>query len=119
MSVMDMTTVKEKVAWCLEHKVETRSDDNKLTLSVWKNFYRKDFIRMIQISCHSLDLTIEEHILEGGAMNNLPSSESISRARRKIQYEDKQFLPSEETLKNRGKAETHVADWSMENKDTL
>jgi len=87
MALMDLKRVKDKVAWVLEKKPHTREDDTLLVISVWKRFYREEF--------H--DLVFREF-----SRPDLPSFESIRRARQKFN-EEGLYLPSEEVMKRRGR----------------
>lgn len=118
MSKTNMTKTVDQVEWCLINRPGTRSDDNLLTMSVWKNYYLEDFKDMIRLSMLSLKVECPTELRTHGDFKNLPSSESCSRCRRKFNEKGK-YIPDPETVSARRRKEIEVNDWSMSDRDHL
>jgi len=112
---MNLDQVKGQVEWCLEKKPLTRNDDMLLVISVWKNFYRSDFIDFLLWSVKALEEEPSVWMQKGGNIKNLPSFESIRRTRQKIQNEEGKYKASPEIEDSRRKAESNVKEWALKN----
>lgn len=111
MSKMEIKKMVDKVAWCLENRLVTRSDDNILTLAVWANFYREDFVDMVITSCAYLEVSRPGALygVDIGRMKDLPSSEAISRVRRMLNAEGR-FLPEPGTIEMRKRKQYEIVE---------
>lgn len=111
MSTLNIKELKDKVRFCLDSFPQTKGNDNYLVMSVWKNFYRNDYLDFVKQSLKALnrrDLS-DEVETDDGNLHKLPSFESIGRVRRKFN-EVGLFLPSDETMRQRGRKIAQVQD---------
>jgi hypothetical protein len=110
MSTLKLKTTKHKVEWCLKNREATREDDTLLVMSVWKNFHRSDFMHFINRSLRALEVPLPHEISgQTGDMGHLPSFESIRRLRQKFN-EAGEYLPSDKTMRKRGRKVEQVVD---------
>lgn len=111
MPTFNITKTADQVKWCLENRPATKSDDTKLTLSVWRNFHETEFRSLVRVCLASLDVDIPDALkVFGRSYEDLPSSESCSRVRRKFN-EKGMYLPDRETLSARRLKQYDVLDW--------
>lgn len=119
MSTMNMQKTSGQVEWCLKNKIGTRSDDNVLTLSVWKNFHPEAFKGMIKRCLSMLEMPVPYEIMHFSMMmDDLPTAEACSRARRRLN-EKGLYLPEAGTINNRRRKELEMHEWAMSDKDHL
>lgn len=83
---MKRNVVRKQIEKVLETMEEARNDDKVLAIEVWRNYLPES--RTI--------VTFEEVL-------RLPSQEAINRIRRKIQNDEKRFLPTDEKIRKRRK----------------
>ena len=91
----DLISYKETVEEVLASNPYARSDDKVLTFLVWRR------LKPIAIPFEVL--------------KDLPMPETLSRIRRKIQNEEKRFLPSADVLEKRGSRVEEVKSWATLN----
>ncbi len=98
--------VKDKVEHCLKCFGETREDDSLLIISVLSSFYKYHFMDLLARSMVNLGLPvpfiIRKENRENGHYKKLPSSETITRIRRKFNNEGKYLPKNPDVLRNRG-----------------
>lgn len=98
MKTTQFGTLKKQVERILELYPKTRENDAFLTVYLWKEFYSE----------HLFTSPVDNRLsVRLASIPQLPSEDSISRARRKIQEEGR-FLPGENVTKNRRRAQD---DW--------
>lgn len=87
--------LREQVRGILRDHGEARNSDKLLTIMLWKR--------------HHADLIQEGSSVYLQDILALPSEDAISRCRRQIQHDDKQYLPTrEEVAKQRG---LNILEW--------
>lgn len=93
---MNITKLKNKVLYCLEHFEQTRNSDIELTIKIWETFHKQD-LKQDALGNKVIYIT---------KLFELPREDNIKRIRAKIQNEENKFLPtSPEIRKKRGIAE--------------
>jgi len=80
----DIKTLKKKVEKILEDFPETRNSDTLLTVTLWEQFYN----HLLTRDQNNIKYISLKNVLE------VPTQDSISRVRQKIQNEDKLYLPT-------------------------
>ena len=97
--------VQSRVEHCLREFPATREDDALLIISVCKNFYRDAFCHYLVMSVRALGMEAPTDLEDGwrsGSYKDLPSSETITRIRRKFNNEG-MYLPTDpKVMKSRG-----------------
>lgn len=100
---MKLNTVKKIVREILSNNEQSRGDDNILFLEVLKK----------------MKLDVKEITLEAFFVNydrlDIPSVETITRARRKAQEENPILLPSDEIVLRRRRAEEKFYNFAINN----
>ena len=83
-TLRDIKALYNQVEYCLEHFPETRNSDTTLEIKLWETFYPEDAFKdgMIMFAPDVLYM--------------LPHGEEVSRIRRKIQNDEKRFIPTDE-----------------------
>lgn len=85
-------SIEEQVRYVLEHHPETRDNDGLLLVTVWELFYNlHNYISPICSGALAVFMD-KPHV---------PSSETITRRRREIQYDSGELVASESVEKHR------------------
>lgn len=109
----NLDKIKDQVEWCLKNRPDTRDNDLYLVMSVWKTFYRDEFINFLMVATNSLNHEAPVWMItKRGSLNDLPSFESIRRTRQKTQNEEGKFKASEGVRSARSEARAHVKEWA-------
>jgi hypothetical protein len=96
MKAKQIRGLMEKVRGVLKDIPETRNSDKLLTVKLWQRYHR-------ELIVEGTNLVALSNILL------LPSEDAISRCRREIQHDDKQYPPtSEDVAKARG---WNIEEW--------
>lgn len=94
----EFRTARSIVYQLLKNEPKCRENDKWLCFRVYEEIAKK----------HNKKIFIPFEIF-----TEFPSFETISRIRRKIQHNDKQFLPNKQTIQRRNEKEKWVREWSQ------